>query len=53
MKANGETSAAGLAQIKLDDKLRGTKTLTPGGANAFPIIVSQVTWILAEPGHQD
>ena len=49
MKANGETSAAGLAQIKLDSKLRGTDA-NPAGANAFPIV--SLTWILAEPGHK-
>jgi phosphate transport system substrate-binding protein len=49
VKANGETSAAGLAQIKLDDKLRGTDA-NPAGANAFPIV--SLTWVLAEPGHK-
>ena len=49
VKANGETSAAGLAQIKLDSKLRGTDA-NPAGANAFPIV--SLTWILAEPGHK-
>jgi len=49
VKANGETSAAGLAQIKLDGKLRGTDA-NPAGANAFPIV--SLTWILAEPGHK-
>ena len=49
VKANGETSAAGLAQIVLDDKLRGTDA-NPAGANAFPIV--SLTWILAEPGHK-
>jgi len=49
VKANGETSAAGLAQIKLDSKLRGTDA-NPAGANAFPIV--SLTWVLAEPGHK-
>jgi phosphate transport system substrate-binding protein len=49
VKANGETSAAGLAQIKLDSKLRGTDA-NPAGANAFPIV--SLTWILAEPGYK-
>jgi len=49
VKANGETSAAGLAEIVLDDKLRGTDA-NPAGANAFPIV--SLTWILAEPGHK-
>ena len=49
VKANSETSAAGLAQIKLDDRLRGTDA-NPAGANAFPIV--SLTWILAEPGHK-
>ena len=47
--ANAETSAAGLSQIKLDSKLRGTDA-NPAGANAFPIV--SLTWILAEPGHK-
>ena len=49
VKASGETSAAGLSQIKLDSKLRGTDA-NPAGANAFPIV--SLTWILAEPGHK-
>ena len=49
VKASGETSAAGLAQIVLDDKLRGTDA-NPAGVNAFPIV--SLTWILAEPGHK-
>jgi len=49
VKANAETSAAGLSQIKLDSKLRGTDA-NPAGANAFPIV--SLTWILAEPGHK-
>ena len=49
MKANAETSAAGLSQIVLDSKLRGTDA-NPAGANAFPIV--SLTWILAEPGHK-
>ena len=49
VRANAETSAAGLSQIKLDSKLRGPDA-TPAGANAFPIV--SLTWILAEPGHK-
>ena len=49
VRANAETSAAGLSQIKLDSKLRGTDA-NPAGANAFPIV--SLTWILAEPGHK-
>ena len=44
--ANSETSAEGLAQIVLDDKLRGADP-NPAGANAYPII--SLTWILAYP----
>jgi len=44
--ANAETSAAGLAQIVLDDKLRGADP-NPEGANAYPIV--SLTWILAYP----
>ena len=46
VKANSETSAAGLAKIVLDDKLRGADP-TPAGANAYPIV--SLTWILAYP----
>ena len=46
VKANGETSAAGLAKIVLDDKLRGADP-NPAGANAYPIV--SLTWILAYP----
>ena len=46
VKANAETSAAGLAQIVLDDKLRGADP-NPAGANAYPIV--SLTWILAYP----
>ena len=46
VKANSETSAAGLAQIVLDDKLRGADP-NPAGANAYPIV--SLTWILAYP----
>ena len=49
VRANAETSAAGLSQIKLDSKLRGTDP-NPAGANAFPIV--SLTWILAEPDHK-
>ena len=44
--ANAETSAAGLAQIVLDDKLRGADA-NPAGANSYPIV--SLTWILAYP----
>ena len=44
--ANSETSAAGLAQIVLDDKLRGADA-NPAGTNAYPIV--SLTWILAYP----
>jgi len=44
--ANAETSAAGLAQIVLDDKLRGADP-NPDGANSYPIV--SLTWILAYP----
>ena len=46
VKANSETSASGLAQIVLDDKLRGADP-NPAGANAYPIV--SLTWILAYP----
>jgi phosphate transport system substrate-binding protein len=46
VKANSETSAAGLAKIVLDDKLRGADP-NPAGANAYPIV--SLTWILAYP----
>ena len=46
VKANAETSAAGLAKIVLDDKLRGADP-NPEGANAYPIV--SLTWILAYP----
>ena len=49
VRANAETSAAGLSQINLDSNLRGTDA-NPAGANAFPIV--SLTWILAEPGHK-
>ena len=46
VKANAETSAAGLSQIILDDQLRGADA-NPAGANAYPIV--SLTWILAYP----
>ena len=46
VKANADTSAAGLAKIILDDKLRGADP-NPEGANAYPIV--SLTWILAYP----
>ena len=49
VKATAETSSAGLAQIKLDDKLRGANG-NPEGENSYPIV--SLTWILAEPGYK-
>ena len=46
VKANAETSAAGLSKIVLDDQLRGADP-NPAGANAYPIV--SLTWILAYP----
>ena len=46
VKANAETSAAGLSQIVLDDQLRGADP-NPAGTNAYPIV--SLTWILAYP----
>jgi phosphate transport system substrate-binding protein len=46
VKANAETSAAGLSKIVLDDQLRGADP-NPTGANAYPIV--SLTWILAYP----
>ena len=46
VKANAETSAAGLSQIVLDDQLRGADA-NPAGENAYPIV--SLTWILAYP----
>jgi len=46
VKANAETSAAGLSRIILDDQLRGADA-NPAGANAYPIV--SLTWILAYP----
>ena len=46
--ANAETSSAGLAQIELDSKLRGSNP-NPSGKNAYPIV--SLTWILAHPEH--
>ena len=46
--ADAETSAAGLAQIKLDEKLRGSDP-NPAGENAYPIV--SLTWVLAHPEH--
>ena len=46
VKANAETSAAGLSRIVLDDQLRGADP-NPSGANAYPIV--SLTWILAYP----
>ena len=44
--ADAETSAAGLAKIVLDDKLRGADP-NPDGARSYPIV--SLTWILAYP----
>ena len=46
VKANSETSAAGLSKIVLDDQLRGADA-NPEGENAYPIV--SLTWILAYP----
>jgi len=46
VKANAETSAAGLSKIILDDQLRGADA-NPEGENAYPIV--SLTWILAYP----
>ena len=46
VKANAETSAAGLSKIVLDNQLRGADP-NPAGANAYPIV--SLTWILAYP----
>jgi phosphate transport system substrate-binding protein len=46
VKANSETSAAGLSKIVLDDQLRGADA-NPAGENAYPIV--SLTWILAYP----
>ena len=46
VKANAETSAAGLSKIVLDDQLRGADP-NPAGDNAYPIV--SLTWILAYP----
>ena len=46
VKANSETSAAGLSKIILDDQLRGADA-NPEGENAYPIV--SLTWILAYP----
>lgn len=44
--ASAETASAGLAQIVLDDKLRGADA-NPSGENSYPIV--SLTWILAYP----
>ena len=49
VKATAETSGSGLAQIQLDDKLRGADP-NPSGENSYPIV--SLTWILAEPGYK-
>ena len=49
VKADAETSAAGLSKIVLDDQLRGTDH-NPAGTNAYPIV--SLTWILAYPEYE-
>ncbi len=49
VKATAETSGSGLAQIQLDDKLRGANP-NPDGENSYPIV--SLTWILVEPGYK-
>ena len=49
VKANAETSAAGLSKIVLDDQLRGADA-NPAGANAYPIV--SLTWILGYPEYE-
>ena len=49
VKANAETSSAGLSKIVLDDQLRGADA-NPAGANAYPIV--SLTWILAYPEYE-
>ena len=49
VKATAETSVAGLAQIQLDDKLRGANP-NPEGENSYPIV--SLTWMLVEPGYK-
>ena len=46
VKANSETSAAGLSKNVLDDQLRGADA-NPAGEKAYPIV--SLTWILAYP----
>ena len=46
LTANAVTSATGLAQIQLDDKLRGSDP-NPAGGNSYPIV--SLTWVLAHP----
>ena len=49
VKANAETSSAGLSKIILDDQLRGADA-NPACANAYPIV--SLTWILAYPEYE-
>ena len=49
VKANAETSAAGLGKIILDDQLRGADP-NPAGENSYPIV--SLTWILAYPEYE-
>ena len=49
VKANAETSSAGLSKIVLDNQLRGADA-NPAGANAYPIV--SLTWILAYPEYE-
>ena len=46
VKANANTSAEGLANIQLDDKLRGENP-NPESVGSYPIV--SLTWILAYP----
>tara|TARA_B100002019_G_scaffold172186_1_gene148819 strand:- start:2227 stop:3201 length:975 start_codon:yes stop_codon:yes gene_type:complete len=49
VKANAETSSAGLGKIILDDQLRGADP-NPAGDNSYPIV--SLTWILAYPEYE-
>jgi len=49
VKATKETTTAGLAEIELDDKLRGANP-NPAGENSYPIVT--LTWMLVEPGYK-
>lgn len=49
VQANAETSASGLGQIVLDDKLRGSDP-NPSGWRSYPIV--SLTWVLAHPEYE-